>query len=179
MANNPLDELRPIILPNYDVSAWPLAAGWWILLGILLVLAACIYILRPIFKAYKAKKQRQENTLYLLNQLYTECSQQKDRPKALQHYLQNSNDIFKRLVHADKKLALFAQLTGKEWINFILKVDPEGSFAKLYGDTLYASQCNETINNESINLADLHHWAEQWIGLLAKSAKKIARESAQ
>jgi len=175
--NNPLDQLRPIVLPDYDVSAWPLAMGWWILLTIALLLIAGTFVLRPILKARRDKKLQQENTLQLLNNLYKECLQQADQPKALQGYLQGSNEIFKRVVHADQNLLSFAPLTGKDWINFILKVneknpDAQTHFAQLYGDTLYASQCHE-----AIHLEHLHHWASAWSRQLVKESRKIARES--
>lgn len=171
---NPLDQLRPIILPDYDVSVWPLAIGWWFLLGLITLLILGFFILRPILKKQREKKQLQENTSSLLNSLYAECAQQANKPEALQNYLQKSNDVFKRVVHANKYLAPFAQLTGKQWIDLIVKIDSDSPFANYYGDHLYAARCNE-----NINLKALHDWACEWVKLADKNAKKIARESAK
>lgn len=168
---NSLDQLRPIILPDYDVSLWPLAIGWWFLLGIAALLISGFFILRPILKARRENKQLLQNTLSLLDSLHAECAQQTDKPKALQHYLQKSNDVFKRVVHANKYLAPFAQLTGPQWINLVVKINPDSPFANYYGDHLYAARCNE-----DINLKNLHDWACEWVKQADKNAKKIARE---
>jgi hypothetical protein len=167
MSSNPLDQLRPIIHPTYGVSVWPLAPGWWILIIFVVVMFVAIMLLRPMFKLRKQQKKIQTHTQQLLNALFEDCKKQPDTSLALQAYLQGSNDIFKRVIHGNPCLSQFSHLVGNHWTAFISRIDPESSFATLYGNNLYAPRCKE-----KINLEELHHWATAWVLLASKKPRK-------
>lgn len=168
MNNTLLDQLRPIIQPAHEISAWPLATGWWLLMAFFLVMIAALIFLRPMIKSWKQQKQIRIHTQQLLNTLYLDCTRESDVALGLQHYLQTSNDIFKRIIHKHPHLSHFSHLTGNDWTTFIFRLDPEAPFAKFYGDNLYAQRCQD-----KINLDELHNWACAWAIL---ATKKRARE---
>ena len=171
MNNNLLDQLKPIILPDYAVSFWPLAIGWWLLLALVIFLIAGFVFLRPVLKLRKQQKQIRENTLQILNVLYSDCMKESDASLALQGYLQKSNDVFKRVVHTNTDLAKYSHLAGKNWVALIDAIDPGCPFATLYGDNLYAARCNQ-----KINLDELHRWACAWIAMANKRAHLISKK---
>jgi hypothetical protein len=61
-APNPLDQLRDIHLPE-PISWWPLAPGWWILA--LAGSALTVWLLRWLYRRYKAKHYRRQALLQL------------------------------------------------------------------------------------------------------------------
>lgn len=52
---NLLDNLKDIYLPK-EVPFWPIAYGWWILLGLIIFIIICIFIFREIRKSIKRRK---------------------------------------------------------------------------------------------------------------------------
>lgn len=168
--SDPLDQLRPIIMPEHDASWWPLAPGWWALMGLLFITLILIWWLTPKILARQAEKKRWQLTHSLLENLYIECRSQSESSLALQHYLQTSNAIFKRAVHYFLKDPAITSLTGKEWVKFLNKVSPQitGAYAYLYEQQLYAKSLEE-----NIKLEELHHWACSWVIALKKQSKNI------
>jgi hypothetical protein len=176
MSNDLLDQLRPIKLPDNSISVWPLAPGWWILLGIILLVCTGFIFLRPLLKSRRQKQQLRENTLGLLSTLFADCKKEADTALALQVYLQKSNDIFKRVIHNSPQLSGFSSLSGDDWADFLARIDPKSPYAKLYGNNLYALRCNE-----KISLDELHHWAITWLSSVAKrgTAARLGNKPAQ
>lgn len=168
-----LDLLRPLAPPDHGISAWPLAAGWWILLGFCCAAIATYLLLKPWLKRRRADQQIRLHTRSLLDALYQECQHISPAPVATQRYLQHSNEIFKRVIHLHPSLASAWPLTGSAWCAFLAKVDAKQTelFAPLYGDALYAAQCTRTIDLES-----LHHWACDWSLAVQRQASHLAKQ---
>jgi|SRR5690606_9087968 len=169
---DPLDQLLPIIPPEHDVSWWPLASGWWILLGTVCVMLLLTWWLRPILETRRIEKKRWESAYSLLQALYDTCQTQKDSSIGLQEYLQNSNAIFKRVINHFGKDPEITAFSGKKWVNFLAKIYPGagGEYAHLYGESLYAKRCTE-----NVTLEGLHAWAYSWLTALKKQIKDIPR----
>lgn len=168
LSADPLDQLRPIIPPEHDVSWWPLAPGWWMLMGLLIAVTILIWWLIPKILSHQAEKKRWGSTQELLENLYLECRSKKESPLTLQYYLQKSNAIFKRAIHYFWNDPTVASLVGDEWIKFMERIysQKNNDYAHLYGQQLYAKSCK---NN--IKLEELHHWAHEWIKALQKQSK--------
>jgi len=166
---DPLDLLRPIIPPEHDISWWPLAPGWWILMALVLLTALLAWWLRPRIVAHQIKLKRWQSTHQLLETLYLKCNQETDICTALQYYLQGSNVIFKRAINYFGENQEIAALAGDNWVQFLKKIyiPKTGGYAYLYGDQLYAKHCTE-----NIRLDDLHSWACSWIEAFKKQVKK-------
>lgn len=169
---NPLDQLRPIVLPQHDISWWPLAPGWWALIISPLVILALVYWLKPQILSRQAEKKRWQSIHSLLEKLYLECQSRKENSLALQDYLQNSNAILKRTVHYFGSDPAIGSLIGDEWIKFLKKIyaPKTTSYAYLYSQQLYAKTCTE-----NISLDELHHWACAWVKAFQKQSKNARR----
>ncbi len=158
--SNPLDQLRPIIQPAHDISWWPLAPGWWLLLGLLIVLVLFTLWLKARSRTKQAEKKRWDNAYQNLEDFYQECLSQKDRSVAIQNYLQKSNEILKRAVHHHVTYASQATLTGNDWVSFLKTIPLARNIccAHFYGNQLYAKRCEENIPIEEI-----HQWTCAWL----------------
>lgn len=166
---DPLDQLRPILLPSHEVSSWPLAPGWWILIAIVSVLIILGWWLKPKILAQRALNKRWKHSQFLLENLYQDCHKQSDLPVALQYYLQQSNEIFKRSIRHLADNSSLPVLNGDTWVHFLgaIPLPITGRYEYLYGNQLYAKSCGE-----NIQLEDLHHWACAWLIAFKKHHKK-------
>ena len=110
-AANPLDQLKPNHLPD-PIGLWPLATGWWIALGvgILLCIAIAVYI-------YRRKKQRR----YRLQALQQAELIHQQFHNAPQSAAQAYNELLKRVaLHAyATSEAAVAGLSGDAWCQFL------------------------------------------------------------
>lgn len=156
-------------MPDYAVSLWPLAPGWWILLALPVLGMVGFVLLGPWLRSRRQRRQRQQNTIALLNELFLDCKKEGDVSLVLQLYLQKSNDVFKRVVHSNPRLASNSQLSGAAWVDFIKRLDPDSVFANLYGDNLYARRCPDKINLEA-----LHQWSLHWVAIAQKARQEIS-----
>jgi hypothetical protein len=173
---DPLDQLHDIIQPVHAISAWPLAPGWWLLPGLLVLSVLLTIFLRPRLKERKRKRALRQSVSQMLDTLYAEYLSKNCTPSSLQNYLQHNNDLFKRTIHAHPGLSSYSSLTGKPWINVIAKVNPHECYPALYGEALYAAQCNENLDAE-----DLHRWAKQTLERMLdpdKALLKLVTDSA-
>jgi len=169
-SSDPLDQLHPIIMPEHSVSWLPLAPGWWVLAGLLLVIPALIWWMKPRILARQLEKKLWQSSRNLLEQLYLECYSQPEITLALQNYLQSSNVIFKRAVHYFLKDPAAGSLVGEEWVEFLKKVylPVKDGYEYLYGQQLYAKSCKE-----NIKLEELHGWAVCWINAFQKNLHRV------
>jgi len=159
-SNDLLEQLLPIIAPEHDVSWWPLAPGWWLLMTLIVTGILLWRWLRPILLARQAEITRWESAYHLLENIYLESCSKADPSLARQNYLQESNTLFKRIVHHYVKDSTIASSIGSAWVNYLRDIyspDTEG-FEYLYGQHLYAKSCEE-----NIRLEDLHSWAKSWL----------------
>lgn len=101
-------QLRDVDMPQ-EISWWPLALGWWILIALATIVAisALIYLLK------KRKRNRyRKAALAELQAIYSNW--QNDQQSAI--YLQSANAILKRcLLHLSNDAAS-ATRTGEAWI---------------------------------------------------------------
>lgn len=171
---DPLEQLRPILLPTHDISWWPLAPGWWVLIALLLLIVIVVWYLKPGFVARQTVRKRWQYTQTLLENLYIESSVNAESPAALQHYLQQSSEIFKRTVRHLADNPSIAALTGDKWTDFLKSVPLANTdhYEHLYGNQLYARCCEE-----DIRLEDLHRWACAWLMAFKKHHKKYAGQA--
>lgn len=139
---------------------WPLAPGWWMLLGLLFLCGLLAYWLMPLWHKRQQKIQMRHNTLELLHQIHQDSLQQADSALGLQSYLQKSNEVFKRLLAQHCPHSPYIAAKGEKWVHFLQKLHlPQSKDHGIYyGDQLYAKRCSE-----KISLANLHQWACAWV----------------
>lgn len=159
--NDPLASLRPIVLPEHGVSYWPLAPGWWILLGLLATGLLLAWYLRPRLMKVRHRRKLQRDSLQALDALYEQCRQQNNQAESLQHYLQGCNDIFKRSLHWQHPGSAALSLCGEPWVQWLQKHNPaaaQADFSRHFGNGLYGRRCDG-----DMPLLALHTWAKHWL----------------
>ena len=108
---NPLDQLKAIHTPA-DVSAWPLAWGWWALIAVVLIILISAVIMWRKQRRFTGAKRE---ALTLLASTDTQVS---TAPA-------NINAILKRVSrHYDEK-AMASSRSGEQWQHYLTTTLPE------------------------------------------------------
>lgn len=133
MQTSPLDGLHDVIVPS-QVSWWPLAPIWWVIIAILLL--AIGYLSYTLYQAYQFKKAKRH--AILLSNQYEDDAQQ-------------LHILIKRLV-----LHYYAQSAAsqgtKQWCNTLNKLTGQ-QFTELELMSLYQEQSNHTALASKLKLA--------------------------
>lgn len=143
-----LPELRDIHLPVGDISFFPLAYGWWIILAVLVIFILGFWLVRVLLR--KSKKR------YALRLLAGESH------PSLSSAVKMS-EILRRICVYKYKDA--AALFGQDWINFLnqhCKNKISGKTASLLLDAPYISA--DSMVYDKNDIADLYNFCESWIG---------------
>ncbi len=114
-----LEQLQPIILPE-TISWWPLALGWWLLAALLLILM----LLLRLAKRRSLQQQRSKQSVILEPLRENALQQLHALPKPLQGeqagpWLQQLNQLLKRLCSARYPDYASHTLSGREWLAFL------------------------------------------------------------
>jgi hypothetical protein len=128
--NDPLAQLRDIHLPP-DISIWPLAPGWWLL--ILLAIASISYLAWRLIKRHRAKLYRRQ-ALQKLQQL--ELTQPDNTVAAVFELLKQTANIS----YADQCVS---SQTIDDFVDFLKESCPQPVFQDLPHDLstmLYGKQ---------------------------------------
>ena len=102
--------LRDIHLPE-TVPWWPLAPGWWILLGLLVSVTVLVVLLRYL----KKRKRFSKLVMYELNQITTQYESDKDSKKLLM----GLSGILRRVSITAFPDRNPAAMTGEDWLKFL------------------------------------------------------------
>ncbi|MEH6393437.1 DUF4381 domain-containing protein [Pseudoalteromonas sp.] len=133
MQTSPLDGLHDVIVPS-QVSWWPLAPIWWVIIGTLLL--AIGYLSYRLYQAYQFKKAKRHAVL--LSEQYND-----DAPQL--------HILIKRLV-----LHYYAQSAAsqgtKQWCNTLNKLTGQ-QFTERELMSLYQPQSNQTALANKLKLA--------------------------
>lgn len=122
-APNPLDQLADIHLPD-PVSWWPLAPGWWMLLG----LAVSIFIAVALLVAARKRNAYRRQAVAELEQIYLQLTQHQQTAQ----YLQQVNALLKRVALTRYRQQFNPSIKGQDWLRWLDTSCPKlpGSFAK-------------------------------------------------
>lgn len=151
--------LEPLIYPQ-PIAIWPLAYGWWLLLiGLLLVLGYWLLRRRqrkaPTVTSSPLSSAREEalQQLKILTRPY-------DQQPAME-WLQQLNQLLKRLCVADYPAISVQTLTGKEWLAFLDSRCTAAGLTRwmVLVDGVYRPNC--VISNKAI--AELNQAVAIWI----------------
>ncbi|WP_251359247.1 DUF4381 domain-containing protein [Kangiella sp. TOML190] len=154
-----LSQLKDVRLPT-EVSWWPLAIGWWLLLSILLALLLAIVI-----RAYRRYKKHRMSKLAI---------QELDEIEANKpdNWLMELEVLLKRAALSYFPATKIAQLNEQEWINFLIKTGDEvWSDKSLYALRDYVYQDPSTI--DPIDKTLMFQEARQWLTQLADAPKTL------
>ena len=156
MNQDPLAQLRDIHLPD-PISIWPPAVGWWLLLGIIILLVIAISWL---IKHHLANKKRQLIINQELNKVLTDYKLHGD----FQTYLQALSELLKRAAISLRKDKDVASYSGEQWQQYINQYTrPEHKdFCHYFGDNLYQRK-------GSGDVPALQKFAKDWISAREKT----------
>ena len=109
-AENPLDQLRDIHLPD-QIDQFPYAPGWWMLLALLLI--AIAFYLFHLYKKHRA--------LRLLKPAKAEINQLRSLPQDQlnAHSIAKLSALLKRVCLIYFPRTSVASLNGHNWLNFL------------------------------------------------------------
>lgn len=125
---NPLDQLRPNHLPD-PIGLWPVAIGWWVLTGLIIILSTLIVI--KLFQFWRKNRYRKQ-ALQQAKQLFCAYDQHQDQ-RQLAH---NCNRLLKTVaLHAYPKQDT-ASLYGKNWRQFLAETGNNPDFLGTQGEAL-------------------------------------------
>jgi len=103
--------LRDLHLPE-AISWWPLAPGWWVVIGFAVVLLA--YMLRQYFRT-RARGAARRHALRKLNELTAEFEQHHDAVA----FSSSLSELLRRTMLAYAPRQEVAGLTGDEWLAWL------------------------------------------------------------
>lgn len=145
--------LREIHLPD-AISWWPLALGWWMMLGILLLFLIALLVIRhfqkPTLKKHAAKELSAIEHMFQSGQDATRCL------SALSMFL-------RRVVLSQNHPAETAGLTGTAWLKLLDRSLDEPEFSQGAGQILLTGPYQSNVEKGAvIQLIQLcHKWVER------------------
>ena len=154
--NPKLSNLKPIFMPD-RITFEPVTAGWYIVLGMLVLLF--IIIAFWLFKRYQANAYRRSSARELLN-----LKPEIEKSNASQ-LIQKISTILKTTAFKSYPREKVAKLSGTNWQNFLITTITSGScyktsFALL--DHQYFSE-NQTNKIDSTDIEKLIDASVKWI----------------
>ncbi|MCB1759340.1 MAG: DUF4381 domain-containing protein [Gammaproteobacteria bacterium] len=102
------------------ISWWPPAPGWWIALGLTLVVLVSTYLLLRHYLRYPPGSWRNE-AQKALRELRRNRHQQTPKETAAQ-----LSELLRRIAIASQGRERTAALTGEQWLGWLQQADPNG-----------------------------------------------------
>lgn len=160
-----LEQLRDVHLPN-DVSWWPLAPGWWIIIGLVIIIAILL-----IVKAY-LKKRHYRFARYAIDEL--EQLQQSTESR----WLAKSQNIMRRLSLCYVDESELGQLSQGEWLDFLRQTNHQS----LSADTINAFvdlPYKPASATDELDKTVILHQIIDWAGQLPENVKQWSKQKSK
>lgn len=160
-----LDNLHDIVEPA-AISWWPPAAGFWILLALLLVWMTAVAL--RIWIRYKQNSYRRE-ALVLLKQIEPGLQLAQSRGQALAEVAL----MLKRTALSAYPRENVAELSGEEWLAFLDRSGNTKHFSRgaaaIIGNVSWQPQAGEKLSSQELKeiVSSVQHWIShhhQWEG---------------
>lgn len=157
--------IRDIHLPD-SVSWWPLAPGWWITLGLLVLAAAVVYILKVVKERQQMGKQSMEEFSLLVSRY------QQDRDA--RSLLSDVSQLLRRVSITQYDEHNVAGLTGDAWLAFLdetmadQKNGRTTSFSSELGTYLIAAQYQKASSIDEKKLDQLLVLSKAWLQVVSR-----------
>lgn len=162
-SEDPLSQLADIHLPD-PVSFWPLAPGWWILIGIGVIILIWLMVLAFRKMLWRKRLQAAQRELDKAIRAYREVisDESNDSNQAGLDYLYEVNKVLNRV-------ALFtdaghsreiAKLSGTAWLNYLDQAYGGTEFTEGPGKVLAEGQYRPIFAGE---IEELYTLAHEWI----------------
>lgn len=161
--------IRDIHLPH-SVSWWPLAPGWWITLGLLLLVIAVVYFL----KFMKDRTQLQKQTMNEFENLVNQYKNDRD----ISSLLSNVSQLLRRVSITRFGHTEVAALTGDSWLMFLDEILEKAKTNKAFrfqgelGELLVTGQYRKAQSVDEVKLDQLLVLTKSWLLIASKSSIK-------
>ncbi len=158
--------IRDIHLPE-SVSWWPLAPGWWITLGLLVLAAAVVYLLKLVRDRQQLSKQSLEEFTRLVSRYQAE--------RNAQSLLSDISQLIRRVSITQFENENIAALTGNAWLEFLddtlagKKNGRDIKFCSDLGAYLVAAQYQKTSSIDEHKLDQLLVLSKAWLQVVCRS----------
>lgn len=140
-----------------EISIWPLAYGWWIMLGFISIIV--LIALYFIWQKLRYRKSWQYESMQRLNKIEAQIPE-----CAHKIILQNLSIELRKIAMLSTKRETCAGLSGKEWLQWLQQNDPEGFAWQERGDLLISAQYMPNTNlTDSTLLNTLINAAKGWV----------------
>ena len=141
------------IIPPQDISVWPLALGWWLLLIIGITVIAFMVV---IIKRHRKKWEYRKHALSLLDNHYQQWHLNGDNAESLQALTR----ILKRTAMTAYPQGQLASLYGHQWVDFLNQQTKQPLFnhelSQAIEKGLYQSQ-------PQVDISHFYHCCQRWI----------------
>jgi hypothetical protein len=153
-----MEELRDI--EGLDaISYWPLASGWWIIIGLIVVMIAVLIYL--FYKRYNYRKSWQYASYKNLQQIETQLLTEDKDTKQLLHKL--SVEI-RRIAMTTAERESCAGLAGKQWLQWLQAHDPRNYDWPSQGQVLIEYQyMPDAGTKDTLHIKSLIIAAKRWV----------------
>jgi len=152
-----LSELADIRMPG-DVSWWPLAAGWWVLIVLLLALAA--YGLWRLQKRLVLQRRINAAMAEVSRARQTLGNRGEQDMAARLVYVNEVNAVLRRVALLHHEHSRVAGLSGQAWVNYLREHDKakllDEQLASVLAQGRFAPSCDVDANA-------LERMAREWI----------------
>lgn len=151
--NDLLAQLKDIYLPARVSQWWPLAYGWWLLLG-LIVLAFIIFL---IILHFRKKRNSYKDSIINDFRMAIEETQQ-NKPKEV---LQNISVYLKRVALQKFPNQQIKTLHGEQWLDFLDSKMKNQNFKNTKANMLV--NCYRAVELDKQTLNEILTVSEQWL----------------
>ncbi|MFT4650478.1 MAG: hypothetical protein ACI8XX_000251 [Polaribacter sp.] len=162
--------LKDIHLPD-GVSWWPLAPGWWLLGGVLVVVLFLMFLLLPKlwrWLRYKPVRSLSLKEFYLIQQGHQQQGDQKQTLQAI-------TSLLRRTVMSKSGRIGHAGVVGDDWISQLNQMSNKDCFTQAQGKLLKHGRYKPTIQGENAaDIDSLLESCESWIKSLPKGGSHAA-----
>jgi len=135
-------------------NIWPLAAGWWVLIILLMVILGF-----ASYKGYRYRQMKQQQNAILSALETINKTLQRDKSSAA---ITQINQLLRRLALMHFPRQQVANLTGKQWLAFLDKTGKTTAFSKgagrILADGPYVAHLPNSIDHQGLVAA-----VKQWL----------------
>ena len=160
-----LEKLKDIHLPE-AVSWWPLAPGWWLLLGLFILMLALAFYL------YK-RSQRKSPEERIIEQSLEIFHQVKDQSLSPKELLMELSELLRRTAISLRGRDEVANLAGQAWLNFLNESGRTQAFTEGVGQAFADQPYRPEVEyNRQALLGLTHHWLQKQVVKTPSKLKK-------
>lgn len=154
--------LKDIHLPQ-DISWFPPAPGWWLILFCIIALVVAYYF----YRQYRKRRRLRDEALYLLNSIKLDYHQHRNSLRCLNEL----SALYRRVVLSLYPRHEVAGLSGQDWLDFLNKTAADAGAHDVYfnstlAELLLTQQYQKSLTLDAERFEQLYQLSQKWIACL-------------